>query len=75
MTENEQKESDLKFYRKGSEDGERKAKGKIAIQLVNIYYDTSYKWFDRRWRRDAGLKEYIDRLWNEFGPTYDDGDE
>lgn len=49
-------------------------KRRIAVQLVNIYYDTSYKWFS--WRtRNRRIKEFIDELWREYGPADDDDDD
>lgn len=66
-----EKARDMGFYNKGKEDGQHSAKCRVAIELVNIYYDTSLKWWHWR-KRNSRIKQYIDQLWQEYGPDYED---
>lgn len=47
------------------------AKQKTAVELVNVYYSTAYKWF--AWLgRNSRVKAYIDRLWDRYGLEVDE---
>lgn len=71
MTDIEQKAEYTAAYNKGKEDGEYLAKRRIAIELTNVYYNNGpYGWF--YWRLHARLKAYLDYLWANYGPSYDE---
>lgn len=71
MTEVEEKAAYMAAYNKGKVDGKRIALGRIAIQLVNVYYNGSYKWWKWGSQRNQAVKAFIDQMWDEHGITYD----
>lgn len=66
MTELEQKkEYEMQVYNRGKVDGAFLANRKLTIELANLY---NAGWY----RRGAKIKAYIDGLWEQYGPKYDD---